>query len=118
MADFGSLGLWEYNGNSWSKLTRLDPDNTGNTTVNYDGGLAVDFGTQGLWLYKNGTWEKINNINPQHLDVLAGNLMVDFGTGTGLGLWEYDDTRTPFPWKHLTSADPDNIGNTMVTVEF
>jgi len=44
VADFGSRGLYEYDGTSWSRIRNDDADNTANTLVPYDAGLAVDFG--------------------------------------------------------------------------
>ena len=37
VGDFGSAGLWEFDGTSWTKVTPSDVDNTGNCMV------AVDF---------------------------------------------------------------------------
>ena len=31
--DFGAIGLWDYNGSTWRRLSTFDPDNTGNTMV-------------------------------------------------------------------------------------
>ncbi len=111
--DFGSsLGLWEYDGTSWSHLTSSDPDNSGNTMVAYDGGLAVDLGPLGLWHFTAaGAWNKLNSQNVEYLAVYNNKLAVDFGSSSGL--WEYDGTS----WSHLTSSDPDNSGNTMVAYD-
>ena len=52
--DFGTDGLWSYDGSSWSKLTTWNP--TGMS--GWGGGLAVDFGADGLWNYDGTSWSK------------------------------------------------------------
>jgi hypothetical protein len=36
VADFGSGGLWEFDGTSWSQLASSDADNSGNCMVDVD----------------------------------------------------------------------------------
>ncbi|MGD9333243.1 MAG: hypothetical protein PVJ53_18150 [Desulfobacterales bacterium] len=53
--DFGTHGLWNYNG-SWIQLSRLNPIKM----TSWGGSkLAVDFGRWGLWIYDGRAWEKI-----------------------------------------------------------
>ena len=109
VADFGSSwGLWQYDGTSWKRLTAVDPDNTGNCMVVYDGGLAIDFGSAGLWHWSGSTWKELNGEDVEYLAAYGGKLVGDFGSTWGL--WEYDGSL----WQRLTTADPDNSGNCMV----
>jgi hypothetical protein len=107
VGDYGSQGLWRFNGVSWSQLREDDPDNTGNTMVAYDTGVAVDFGTLGLWYFDGNDWTQLGAADPQWLCVYGDNLVGDYGSS---GLWHYDGAS----WSHLGGADPDNTGNTMV----
>ena len=89
VADFGSSwGLWEYNGTSWDRFTTADPDNTDNSMIAYDGGLAIDFGSAGLWHWDGSSWKKLNSADVEYLAVYGNKLVGDFGASWGL--MEYD----------------------------
>jgi len=108
-ADFGATyGLYQYDGISWTQISTSDADNTGNTMVAYNNGLAVDFGSLGLWYYNGTSWSQISTNNPQWLTAYNGNLAVDFGT---YGLYSYNGST----WTRISTADADNTGNTMVS---
>jgi len=100
-------GLWHYDGISWGQITRSDPDNTGNTMVAYNNGLAVDFGSYGVWYYDGAAWNQISTMNPEWLAAYNGSLAADFGAD---GIWHYNGAS----WSQISISDPDNTGNTMV----
>ena len=79
--------------------------------VAYDGGLAIDFGSGGLRHWNGSIWKKLNSEDVEHLLVYDGRLVGDFGASWGL--WEYDGSS----WSQLTSANPDNTGNSMVVYD-
>jgi hypothetical protein len=56
IADFGSNGLWRYDG-SWIKLSYLDPEGI---IAWSDSKLVVNFGPRGLWKYDGQKWGQIS----------------------------------------------------------
>ena len=100
-ADFGTNGLWHYDGASWSKLTTWNPDDD---LAGWSGGLAVDFGGDGLWNHDGTSWSQKTSWNPGSggLAGWSGGLAVDFDAD---GLWVYDGTF----WSKKTSWNPDNL---------
>jgi hypothetical protein len=111
VGDFGSAGLWEFDGTAWSQLTSSDADNTGNCMVAYGTSLVVDFGGAGLYQYDGSSWSSLTSSNPEYLAVYGGKLVGDFGSA---GLYEFDGTF----WSQLTPSDADNNSNCMVAVDF
>ncbi|MGD9036990.1 MAG: hypothetical protein PVF10_10560 [Syntrophobacterales bacterium] len=78
-----SNGLWQYNGTSFSRLTRWDVS----SLATYDNKLAVNFPGHGLYEY-DGSWSRINkNDTAQGMCGVGVNLYVDFGA---TGLYRYD----------------------------
>ncbi len=55
IVDFGSNGLWSYDG-SWIRLSHLDPEGI---IAWSDAKLVVNFGPRGLWKYDGHSWEQI-----------------------------------------------------------
>ena len=55
IVDFGSNGLWRYDG-TWIKLSYLNPEGI---VAWGDSGLVVNFGPRGLWKYDGQKWEQI-----------------------------------------------------------
>jgi hypothetical protein len=53
--DFGTNGLWHYDGASWNQLTPWNPDDD---LACWSGGLAVDFDANGLWNHDGTFWSK------------------------------------------------------------
>ena len=53
--DFGTNGLWNYNG-SWIQLSQWDAERM---EVMDTHRLSVDFGPRGLWIYDGRMWIKI-----------------------------------------------------------
>ena len=100
--DFGTYGLWHYDG-SWTSLAGWNPD--GNMEV-WTGSLAVDFGvTYGLWNYDGSSWTSLAGWNPADLEAYGTGLAADFDT---FGLWYYDGSS----WTSLAGWNPD--GNMQV----
>ena len=56
--DFGSQGVWGYDGANWSKVTGKDPIVMGT----YANKLVADFPVLGMWRY-DGTWQEIDRNN-------------------------------------------------------
>ena len=100
-ADFGTNGLWHYDGASWSKLTTWNPDDD---LAGWSGGLAVDFGGDGLWNHDGTSWSQKTSWNPGSggLAGWSGGLAADFDAD---GLWVFDGTF----WSKKTSWNPDNL---------
>ena len=96
--DFGSNGLWHYDGAWWSNLTDLNPDGM----VEWSGGLAVDFDTYGAWNYEGTTWSQGSSWNPEGGIAWNNGLAVDFG---GSGLWNNNGSS----WDLLTTNDPQDM---------
>ncbi len=67
--DYGSLGLWHYDGGAWAQLGGADPE----WLCVYDGKLVADYGSLGVWEYNGISWSKIGDANPDN----TGNTMVD-----------------------------------------
>ncbi|MHC4687384.1 MAG: fibronectin type III domain-containing protein [Planctomycetota bacterium] len=98
--DFGSDGLYQYDGSSWSRLTVSNPQHL----AVYNNKLVADFGSDGLWQFDGFSWSKLT---PSDADstgncmvAYGASLVVDFGSG---GIWEYDGSA----WSRLTASDPE-----------
>jgi hypothetical protein len=101
--DFGSAGLYQYDGNSWSRITPADAQHL----AVYDGKLVGDFGSAGLWEFDGVTWTKLTPADADN----TGNCMVAYGTILvvdlgSLGLWQYDGSST---WSRITPADAQHL---------
>ena len=55
--DFGSGGIWEYDGSTWSRLTASNPE----YLAIYDNKLVADFGSGGLWEFDGSSWAKLTS---------------------------------------------------------
>ena len=100
--DFGSMGLWQYDGSTWNSLTPSDPQHL----AIYDGKLVGDFGNTGLWEFDGSSWTQLTSSDADD----DGNYMVAWGTSLaidlgGIGLWEYDGST----WSRLTSSNPEYL---------
>ncbi|HID97449.1 MAG TPA: hypothetical protein EYP57_04570 [Thermodesulfobacteriaceae bacterium] len=62
--DFGSHGIWFYNGATWKKIAGWNPENM----ESWKGRLAVDFNGYGLWIFSGTKWKKITSANPESLE--------------------------------------------------
>jgi hypothetical protein len=97
-ASFPGLGLWKWNGSSWSQLTSDNPESmaaSGST-------LYGDFGALGLWKWNGSGWSQLSPDNPENLAATGSMLYGDFGA---LGLWEWNGSS----WSLLTSDNPENV---------
>jgi len=100
--DFGSIGLYLYDGSSWSKLT---PSNPQHLAV-YGNKLVGDFGGVGMWQFDGSSWSRLTTSDADN----TGNCMVPYGTGLaidfgGLGLYQYDGSS----WNKLTVSDAQHL---------
>jgi hypothetical protein len=96
-ADFGSLGLWQFNWDhgGWAQITVANPDKmqaNGNK-------LLANFPGDGLYQYDGATWTQLTpNSSVENLLAILGVVYADFGS---LGLWEYHGE-----WINLSYSDP------------
>jgi hypothetical protein len=96
--DFGTNGLWNYDGSGWTSLAGWDPEGM----EACDKGLAVDFGTNGLWNYDGSSWTSLAGWDPEGVEAWDTGLAVDFGT---YGLWSYNGSS----WRLLMTNDAQDM---------
>jgi hypothetical protein len=107
-ADYGTLGLWKFDGSwgSWAQITSADANLLGS----YGGNLVANFAGLGLYKYDGETWTQLTpNDTVQALIETGGILYADYGT---LGLWKYDGE-----WNILSYDNPNKMlawGNNLV----
>ena len=98
--DFGTSGLYHYNGTSWSQISTNNPQ----WLTAYNGNLAADFGAYGLYAYNGSSWSQISTADPDNTGntMVAYNngLAVDFGTS---GLYHYNGTS----WSQISTNNPE-----------
>jgi hypothetical protein len=110
ISDFGTLGLWQDDGSSWSMLTPSNAEHL----VAYWGKLVGDFGSAGLWQFDGSSWTILTPADADN----TGNCMVVYGTGLVIdfgsyGLYRYDGG----VWTWLTPSDAEYLatyGNKLV----
>jgi hypothetical protein len=96
--DFGTYGLWHYDGTGWMSLAGWDPE----IMIEWDSKLTVDFGIYGLWIYNGVSWTNLAGWDPEGMEVYDTGLAVDFDIN---GLWYYDGST----WSSLASWDPEGM---------
>jgi hypothetical protein len=69
VVDFGSGGIWEYDGSAWSRFATSDPE----YMAIYDNKLVADFGGGGLWEFDGTSWSQLTSSDADN----SGNCMVD-----------------------------------------
>jgi hypothetical protein len=69
--DFGSDGLYQYDGSSWSRLAASNPQHL----AVYNNKLVADFGSDGLWQFDGFSWSKLTSSDADN----TGNCMVAYG---------------------------------------
>jgi hypothetical protein len=107
-ADYGTLGLWKYDGSTWAQITSADA----NLLRSYGGNLVANFPGHGLWLYDGTTWTLLTpNDTVQALIEFRDLFFADYGT---LGLWKY----TVNGWERISFADPNLLGSLPISVEY
>ena len=60
--DFGTAGLYYYNGSSWSQTSTNNPE----WLTTYNGNLAADFSTYSLYSYNGSAWSQISTADPDN----------------------------------------------------
>jgi len=130
-ADSGS-NLWAFYGPTWQRLTYTAMDAGFATPYDSDflvsgepgleRELAVDFGSVGLWRYNYGTgglvtldWQQLTVSNPVFMvrsdyfnDGSPSCLVVSFGAGVGLWLYDSGSGYYSTRWLKLTDSVPDH----------
>jgi len=71
--DFGSFGLWSYNGSDWTLLTTLNAK----VMDAWNNGLAAYFAGSGIWNYNGSSWDLLTTSNAQDMEGWATSLAVD-----------------------------------------
>jgi autotransporter-associated beta strand protein len=108
--DFGTLGIWLYNGGAWTQLSPVNPESLIAADVDGDGDaeFVADLGALGLWLWDGGAWSILSSKNPEGLatadvdgDGIA-ELIADFDS---VGLWLWNGGA----WNILSSADAEFV---------
>ena len=97
-ADFGSNGIWMYNGSTWSQTTSSNPE----TMVVSGSTLYGDFGSSGIWMYNGTTWSQTTPSNPQMMTVSGPTL---YGAFSGAGIWKWDGSS----WSQTASSNPETM---------
>lgn len=98
VADFGSQGLYFYDGTSWNGLLNWDAENI----IGWGNKLVADFGDKGLYLYDGSLWDGLVAWNPDDMIVWENKLVVDFGER---GIYLYNGSS----WTGLTKWNPDKL---------
>ena len=96
--DFGSGGIWMYNGITWTQLTPSDPE----AMITAGSLLYGDFGSGGIWMYNGTTWAQLTPSDPETMVVSGSLLYGDFGSS---GIWQWDGTT----WTQLTPSNPETM---------
>ncbi len=108
--DFGTLGVWLWNGGVWGLLTSSNPEHliAGNLDGNADDEIVGDFGTDGIWAWDSGAWGQLSSQNAElmvsvNIDGDAPEeLVVDLGH---LGIWLWNGGS----WSQLARDNPEYL---------
>jgi hypothetical protein len=125
--DFGSNGIWQYSGSTWSQLTPYDPTamtaagsllyaNFGNGVYMYNGSswsqltpysptamtatgslLYANY-DNGIWLYNGSTWSQVTPYSPTAMTATGSLLYANYSNG----IWLYNGST----WSQLTPYNP------------
>ncbi len=107
--DFGTTGIFMYDGGAWTQLSAANPESLVAADVDGDSvdELLADLGTSGLWLWNAGAWNQISGVNVEGLaagdvdgDGADDELVCDFGP---VGMWLYNSGA----WSQLSGVDAD-----------
>ena len=111
IVDFGSAGVWYYDGGHWYSQSSLNPEAM--ISVLADGvddeEAVFDFGMTGLWYWDLGAWTQLSVVDSQGMFAVDDDfdsrqeMQVDFGA---LGVWRYD--WDDLSWTQLSGLDPYN----------
>jgi hypothetical protein len=97
-ADLAGVGLFEWDGSSWSDLNKLGPANM----VASGAMLYANFTGSGLHQYDGTAWKKINGTLPSSMAASDSVLYANFA---GYGLFRWDGTA----WKQIKSVVPSSM---------
>ncbi len=111
IVDFGSAGVWYYDGGHWYSQSSLNPEAMISVLADgiADEEAVFDFGTTGLWYWDLGAWTQLSVADAQGLFAVDDDfdsrqeIQVDFGA---LGVWRYD--WDDLSWTQLSGLDPYN----------
>lgn len=111
LVDFGSTGVWYYNGGTWFQESALNPQMmiSVHDGMTPDDEVVVDFGGAGLWFWNNRNWYQISGANAEGMFAVDDDqdgddeVQVDFGS---LGVWRFDPYN--WTWKQYTGVNPHN----------
>jgi hypothetical protein len=93
--DYGTTGLYTYDGTTWDRINSLDPAGLGA----YNGKLVANFPGMGLYEYDGTAWQRINtNDGAENMVAVGSILYVDFGA---IGLYRYDGSS----WSRIVRLD-------------
>jgi hypothetical protein len=94
-SDFGSLGLWQWNGSAWSQINTLSPA----SMVASGSMLYGNFTGYGLWQWNGRAWRLINTLIPESM-VASGSIL--YANFTGYGLWQWNGSA----WRLINTLIP------------
>jgi DNA-binding beta-propeller fold protein YncE len=97
-ADFGSNGLYLYDGTSWKGVAGWDAE----SMTAWGSRLVADFGNKGIYIYDGASWTGITGWNPENTVAWGDRLAADFGSS---GLYVYDGAA----WRNIAGWDADRI---------
>ena len=93
--DFGTQGVWQWNGGIWDQLSSANAEHlvAGNLDGDGDDEIVGDFGSDGIWAWDGGGWVQLSSQNSELMIMAkidgdaAEELIVDLGS---LGLWMWN----------------------------
>ncbi len=111
VVDFGTTGIYMYDGGAWTQLSASNPESLVAADVDGDNvdELLADLGTSGLWLWNAGAWSQLSGVNVEGIaagDVDADGadeVVGDFGT---VGMWLWNGGA----WSQVSGVNADYLG--------
>ena len=92
--DFGSGGLWQWDGTTWSQVNAVSP-----TSMVVSGSLLYgNFRAGGLWQWNGTTWSQVNAVAPT-IWWFRVRYCMELWRG---GLWQWDGTT----WSQVNAVAP------------
>ncbi len=96
--DFGSGGLWVWNGIAWSQVNAVSPNHMVASGLIFYG----DFGSGGLWQWDGTAWSEVNTVSPTSMETSDSILYGNFGAG---GCWVWNG----IAWTQVNAVSPNNM---------
>ena len=97
IGDYGSGGIWVYNGSTWGQIATANPD----TMVKAGSLLYAKFGGDGIYKWDD-TWSQITRSNPDMMVTSGSTLYGHFGTD---GIWVFNGSG----WSQITRSNPEDM---------